>query len=179
MLTIPMETERLRIRHITMEDWRDLHVYASDASVMTYLPEGQMTEEQTRQFIAEHMGEQTRVYAIDLRAEDRMIGHIDFHPWYAARIFEIGWVFNPRYQGQGYATEGAAKLLRYGFESLGVHRVIATCQPENAPSWRVMEKLGMKREGHLRKCIERDDGTWWDEYFYALLEEEWFSANAG
>jgi RimJ/RimL family protein N-acetyltransferase len=50
--------------------------------------------------------------------------------------------------------------------------VIATCQPENAPSWRVMEKLGMQREGHLRKCISRDETTWRDEYFYALLEDE-------
>jgi RimJ/RimL family protein N-acetyltransferase len=67
--------------------------------------------------------------------------------------------------------------LRYGFESLQVHRLIATCQPQNRPSWRVMEKLGMQREGHFRKCIPRDETTWWDEYFYAILEEDWFSAN--
>ena len=176
MSTLPIETERLRIRHFTPDDWHAVHAYTSDAGVMTYLPEGVMTEEQTRQFIAESMTEDARNYAVDLQAEDRLIGHVGFHPWFAPRIYELGWVFHPRYHGQGYATEAAAALLRYGFESLSVHRVIATCQPENTPSWRVMEKLGMQREGHLRKCIYRDETTWWDEYFYAILEEEWFNA---
>src|SRR5688500_11943555 len=142
---------------------------------MNYLPEGKMTEEQTRQFVAENVGEDARAHAVGLQAEDRLIGHMIFHRWYAARIYEIGWIFHPRYQGQGYATEAAAALLQYGFESLQVHRVIATCQPENAASWRVMEKLGMQREAHFRKCIYRDE-RWWDEYLYALLEEEWFNA---
>jgi ribosomal-protein-alanine N-acetyltransferase len=173
--TLPIDTERLRIRHFTAEDWPAVHAYTSNASVMTHVPEGVMTAEQTRQFIAESMTDEARTYAVDLRAENRLIGHVGFHPWFAPRIYEIGWVFHPRYHGQGYATEAAAALLRYGFESLSIHRVIATCQPENTASWRVMEKLGMQREGHLRKCIYRDE-RWWDEYFYAILEEEWFSA---
>ena len=177
MSPVPIETERLRIRHFTTDDWQAVHAYTSDPSVMTYVPEGVMTEEQTKQFIAGTMTEEARTYAVELRAEDRLIGHVGFHPWFAPRIYEIGWVVHPRYQGQGYATEAAA-LLRYGFESLSVHRVIATCQPENTPSWRVMEKLGMQREGHLRKCIYRDETTWWDEYFYALLEDEWFAAES-
>ena len=176
MSTLPIETERLRIRHFTAEDWQAVHAYTSDPGVMTYLPEGVMTEEQTKQFIAGSMTDEARTYAVDLREDERLIGHVGFHPWFAPRIYEIGWVFHPHYHGRGYATEAAAALLRYGFESLSVHRVIATCQPENTPSWRVMEKLGMQREGHLRKCIYRDETTWWDEYFYAILEEEWFNA---
>jgi RimJ/RimL family protein N-acetyltransferase len=173
--TLPIETERLRVRHFTADDWHAVHAYTSDESVMTYVPEGVMTEEQTRQFIAGSMTDDARTYAVELQAGDRLIGHVGFHPWFAPRIYEIGWVFHPHYHGQGYATEAARALLQFGFESLSVHRVIATCQPENPASWRVMEKLGMQREGHLRKCIYRDDTTWWDEYFYALLEEEWFS----
>ena len=175
MSTLPIETERLRIRHFTPDDWHAVHAYTGDASVMTFLPEDVMTEEQTRQFIATSMTEEAQAYAVDLRAEDRLIGHVGFHPWYAPHIYEIGWVFHPQYHGQGYATEAAAALLRYGFETLSVHRVIATCQPENTPSSRVMEKLGMQREAHFRKCIYRDE-RWWDEYFYAILEEEWFNA---
>ena len=64
-------------------------------------------------------------------------------------------------------------LLKHGFESLHLHRIIATCQPENAPSYRVMEKLGMRREGHFRQCFYRGEDHWWDEYFYAILEDEW------
>jgi ribosomal-protein-alanine N-acetyltransferase len=179
MLTVPIETERLRIRTLVPEDWQAVHAYTYKAEVMTYLPEGQMPEEQTRQFIAEHMGEEARAYAVNLiaLAENRLIGHILFHPWFSPHIYEIGWVLHPRYQGRGYATEAAAALLRYGFETLRVHRVIATCQPENIPSWRVIEKLGMRREGHLRQCIQLHDERWWDEYFYALLEDEWLEAN--
>ena len=72
--------------------------------------------------------------------------------------------------------EAAHALLGYGFATLGLHRVIATCQPENVASWRVMEKLGMRREAHVRQCIPRDDGTWWDEYVYAILKAEWNAA---
>jgi [ribosomal protein S5]-alanine N-acetyltransferase len=67
-------------------------------------------------------------------------------------------------------------LLQYGFETLHLHRIIATCQPENVASCRVVEKLGMRREAHFRKCVRRPDNGWWDEYFYALLEGEWFKA---
>jgi hypothetical protein len=102
---LPIETERLRIHHFTADDWRAVHAYTSNPGVMTYLPEDVMTEEQTRQFVAESMTEDARAYAVDLRAEDQLIGHISFHPWFAPRIYEIGWVFHPRYQGRGYATE--------------------------------------------------------------------------
>ncbi len=173
MLAVPVETERLRIRRFTRDDWQAVYAYTSDAAVMTYLPEGQMTEEQTRQFIEENLGEEALAYAVELLAEECLIGHVYFHPWFAPRTYEIGWVLDPRYQRQGYVTEAAAALLRRGFTSLDLHRIIATCQPENVPSWRVMEKLGMRREGHFQQCISRDDGTWWDEYFYALLADEW------
>jgi RimJ/RimL family protein N-acetyltransferase len=176
VLTSPIETQRLRIRPFVAADWPDVHAYTSDPEVMTYVPEGVMTEEQTRQFIAESTTGDERVYAVALRAEQRLIGHMPFHPWFSPHIYEIGWVFHPAYQGEGYATEAATALLRYGFESLRIHRVIATCQPQNTPSHRVMEKLGMQREAHFRKCIYRDGSTWWDEYLYALLEEEWFEA---
>jgi ribosomal-protein-alanine N-acetyltransferase len=178
MLINPIEAERLRIRRLTADDWQDVHAFTSDAATMTYRPEGQMTPEQTQAYIAEHLGEEPRAYAVDLLAENRLIGLMDFHLWYGPRTFEIGWVINPRYQGQGFATEAAAALLRYGFETLQLHRIIATCQPENPASYRVMEKIGMRREGHFRKCHLHDETTWWDEYFYALLAEEWFAAHS-
>jgi len=53
-----------------------------------------------------------------------------------------------------------------------LHRIIATCQPENTSSYRVMEKIGMRREGYFKKCIPTEK-EWWDEYYYAILKEEW------
>jgi ribosomal-protein-alanine N-acetyltransferase len=179
MSTFPIETQRLRIRPFVMEDWPAVHAYTSDAATMTYIDDGVMTEEQTRQFVSDNVGQDAKQFAVDLLAENRLIGHFSFYPWYAPRIYEIGWVFHPSYHRHGYATEGAQALLRHGFEARNVHRVIATCQPQNPPSRRVMEKLGMQREAHFRECIERPDGTWWDEYLYAILENEWRAMGVG
>jgi len=63
--------------------------------------------------------------------------------------------------------------MAHAFGSLRAHRVIATCQPQNTPSWRVAEKLGLRREAHFRAALYRAPGVWWDEYFYALLAEEY------
>jgi RimJ/RimL family protein N-acetyltransferase len=172
-----LRTSRLLLRPLAPGDWPDVLAYTSDPEIMRYLPEGVMSAEQVQAFIAEHQPTSGALAAV-LPAEGRLIGHLTFHPWYAPHIYEIGWVLHPQYHGQGYATEAALALLQYGFETLGLHRVIATCQPENIGSWRVMEKLGMLREAHFRKVFLVDETTWLDEYLYAMLEEEWF-ARAG
>ena len=176
MRIAPLETPRLRVRQLAPADWPAVHAYASDPDLMRFIPEGPLTEEQARAFVAENAGDDARAFAVVLRSGGELIGHMLFHPWFGPRTFEIGWVLDRRHHGQGYATEAARALLRHGFETLGLHRVIATCQPENVASWRVMEKLGMRREAHFRKCLHRGGATWWDEYFYALLEEEWPAA---
>lgn len=103
-----------------------------------------------------------------------MIGHIEFFKCFGEHTYEIGWVLNPDYYNKGYALEAAYGVLNYGFEKLGLHRFVATCQPENVPSYRVMEKIGMRREGYYKKCIPQGE-DWWDEYSYAILSEEWDS----
>jgi len=170
MSTLPIETERLRIRLLTADDWQAVHAYTSDPGVMTYLPEEVMTEEQTRQFVATSMTEEAQTYAVDFRVEDRLIGHIGFHPWYAPRIYEIGWVFHPRYQGQGYATEAAAAWLAHGFTALGLPRVISVTDVPNARSIAVMRRLGMLRDHEA----DLDDG---DDRFravvHAITADQW------
>src|SRR5215217_825665 len=150
MLIVHIETPRLRIRSFQRDDWQAVYDYT---------------------------GERARAFAVLLKADDTLVGHMVFHPWFAPLTYEIGWVFDRANHGHGYATEAATALLQYGFEALRLHRIIATCQPENVASYRVMEKLGMRREAHFRRCIRRPNNAWWDEYFYTLLEEEWFEAN--
>ncbi|MDG4862747.1 GNAT family protein [Streptomyces sp. T-3] len=89
-----------------------------------------------------------------------------------ARQAEIGWIFNPRYSGQGYATEAARALTSLAFDRLGVHRIYARLDVLNTGSVRVCERLGMRREAHL---VENDlDGDrWGSEYIYAMLGHEW------
>jgi [ribosomal protein S5]-alanine N-acetyltransferase len=176
MLNPHLETPRLLVRRFTPEDWPSVFTYASDAEVMAYIPSGPLDETGVKAFIARPETEEGASYALILKAENQLIGHMVFHPWYAPHTFEIGWALGKAHHGQGYASEAALALLKYGFETLNLHRIIATCQPENIASYRVMEKLGMRREGWFQKCIHRGGDTWWSEYFYAILEEEWFKS---
>ncbi len=171
----PRETPRLVLRAIAIDDWPAIHRYMSDPLVTAWLPERLMDEEQSRAFAIKNAGDKPEAVAVLTRGSNEFIGHMVFHPWDAPHTHEIGWVFGRMHQRFGYATEAGRSLLAYAFESLRSHRVIATCQPQNVASWRVMEKLGMRREGYFRKCILRGPGEWWDEYFYAILEEEYFA----
>jgi RimJ/RimL family protein N-acetyltransferase len=176
MLTRPLHTERLIIRPFLVDDWPAVAAYTTRADIMAFMGEGAQTAEQTQAFVEQNAaGEEVTAYALLLRPAAKLIGHMVFHPWFAPRTYEIGWVIHPDYQRRGYASEAAAALLRYGFEEMALHRIIATCQPENPASYGVMEKIGMRREGHFRQCIHRGGDLWWDEYFYALLADEWYT----
>lgn len=173
MLPQPIETPRLLIRRFEAGDGRAVAAYATDPDVMTYIEGGALAESEVPAFVEKQAGDEAEAFPMLLKDTGELVGHMIFHPWFAPRTYEIGWVLHPSYQGQGYATEAARALLHHGFVTLQAHRIIATCQPENRASYHVMEKLGMRREGHFRKCIARGDGVWWDEYFYAMLAEEW------
>jgi len=170
--TSELETERLRLRPFEPRDWQAVLAYLSLPDVRRFVPEWPETEDQTREFVRVQAAE-SRALAIETKVDRQLVGHIGFHPWFGAQTYEIGWALAPEHQGQGYATEAGRAVLAYGFEALGLHRIIATCQPQNIPSVRVAEKLGMRREAHFRECMLAPDGSWWDEYFYALLEDEW------
>lgn len=167
-----IKTERLSIRKFEIDDWKALHEYASDRNVMEYMPEGVLSEEDSKEFVLKNNGKDARNFPVIITDENTLIGHIVFHRYFGEHTYEIGWVFNPNYQNKGYASEAARAILKFGFEEMKLHRIIATCQPENTASYRVMEKIGMRREGYFKKCIPHDN-EWWDEYYYAILQEEW------
>lgn len=88
---------------------------------------------------------------------------------------ELGWVLDPDYTGHGYATEAARELLRVCFEDLGVRRVVANCFLDNDSSWRLMERIGMRRETHaIAESLHRS-GRWLDTVAYAILADEWLT----
>ena len=146
-------TERLIIRKFIYDDWQGVHSYISDANVMKYIPEGVFSDEDTKKFVVENSNENAKYFPVLLKKDQTLIGHIVFHKYFGEHTYEIGWVFNPKYYNNGYATEAAYSILKYGFESMKLHRIIATCQPENIPSYRVMEKIGMRREGIVLKLV--------------------------
>jgi ribosomal-protein-alanine N-acetyltransferase len=170
---IDIETPRLHLRAIVASDWPAILAYMSDPAVTAWLPQGVFDEQAARAFAVKHAGEEREAMAVIEKASGQLIGHMPYHAWFGPKTYEIGWVFGRAHQGQGYATEAARALMAHAFGGLGAHRVIATCQPENAASWRVAEKLGLRREAHFRAALYRAPGVWWDEYFYALLADEY------
>jgi RimJ/RimL family protein N-acetyltransferase len=85
---------------------------------------------------------------------------------------ELAWVLDPSATGHGYATEAVRELVRICFRELGLRRVVATCFAENEPSWRLMERVGMRRELHAVRDALHRSGEWCDTYGYALLAED-------
>lgn len=167
-----IQTERLMIRSFEYSDWQAVHEYTSNPHTMKYIPEGVFTEEDAKEFVMKNADASAEKFPVLWAAENRLIGHIAFHKYFGEHTYEIGWVFHPRFHNKGFASEAASAILKYGFETMKLHRIIATCQPQNIASYRVMEKIGMRKEGYFKKCIPHGD-EWWDEYYYAMLREEW------
>lgn len=88
----------------------------------------------------------------------------------------IGWVIAPAQQGHGFATESVHELLRIAFDDLGLRRVFAECFAANESSWRLMERVGMRREQHTIRESLHHTGAWLDGVMYALLADEWRAA---
>lgn len=166
-----INTKRLIIRNFEINDWQAVYEYTSTAMSWN-IPEGVFSEEDAREFVRENGYEKREHFPVILKDKNILIGHIAFHKYFGEHTYEIGWVFNPKYHNKGYASEAAQAILEYGFKKMKLHRIIATCQPQNPASYRVMEKIGMRREGYFKKCIPYGN-EWWDEYYYAILEEEW------
>jgi len=143
------------------------------------MPWGPNTEEDTRNFVQRAIAHQQecprRHYelAVVLKKENLLIGGCGI------RVSNpdlgegnIGYCLNKNFWGRGYATEAAGALLTFGFKTLNLHRIYATCDPENVASVRVLEKIGMYLEGHLRETL-RIRGEWQDSLIYAILDHEW------
>jgi RimJ/RimL family protein N-acetyltransferase len=86
---------------------------------------------------------------------------------------ELGWTLDPAYRGRGLASEAVRELFRLCFDELGLRRVTANCFADNTASWRLMERVGMRRELHAVAESLHRSGEWLDGYGYALLADEW------
>jgi RimJ/RimL family protein N-acetyltransferase len=177
----PIETERLLLREFRAEDEQDIHEYASDPEVVRLMIWGPNTPEITKTYLTKELIAQERWprseigLAIELKSERRAIGSIGLRiKDERNRAADLGYVLNRAYWGQGYMVEAGLAVLDAAFRAMELHRVWATCDPRNRASYRVMEKLGMRREAHFRKDA-MDKGEWHDSYLYAILAEEWLA----
>jgi len=177
-----LSTERLMIRPFLKSDYKDLHEYLSLKEIYQYEPGQPISLVESKKIAAER-AKGTDFWAVTLAgSSDKLIGHISFILTLPKHLYtwEIGYIFNPAYYNKGYASEAARAVITYAFTKLGTHRVVGHCSPENIPSWKVLEKCGMKREGLLRKNVyfrKDEDGNpqWTDTFVYAILAEDYFN----
>lgn len=176
----PIDTARLRLRPYGPDDLDGLHAIQSRPDVVRYLYWDVRDREAVRKVLVDRAGQgviakegDKLILAMERRDTGALVGDVNL-VWVSGehRQGEIGFVLHPDHHGLGFAGEGAAVMLRLGFEVLGLHRIVGRCDGRNAASMRVMEKLGMRREAHFRQN-EIVRGEWTDEVVYAMLAEEW------
>jgi len=173
-----IKTHRLFIRSFQETDWQAVHAYSIDPEVVRYVPGRFPTEEETRAVIRSWMNGQDDDpphydFAVTVCPDDFVIGWCCLEISSSnAGLGELMYVFNRQFWNQGYASEATQSIVNYGFSELKLHRIFATCRPENMGSWRIMEKLGMQREGLLHENVWIR-GTWQNSYLYAILDYEW------
>lgn len=172
-------TSRLVLREFVPEDWPAVLAYQSQPAYLRYNRWNDRAANEVQAFVQrfidwQHDEPRFRYQlAITLQETGELIGNCGLrleHP--GALEGDIGYELAPQHWGHGYATEAAHSMLAFGFNELRLHRIWAGCIADNVGSSRVMEKLGMRREGHFRDK-EWFKGRWWDTYTYAILEHEW------
>ena len=179
-----LETPHLLLREFEDDDWKAVQEYAANPAVLRYLPGDPPTEARVRQtvrWMKEGKGDNPPHYdfAVVHKFEQHLIGWCSISIRYdELQQGELAYALNPRFWGKGYATEAAHRGLDYGFSELKLHRIFATCRPENVGSWRVLEKVGLRREGHLRQHRWIRD-AWQDSFLYAILDHEWKARQEG
>ena len=178
-LGVPMiTTKRLVIRPFQEDDYQDLYEYLSIDETYGFEPGKPISLDEAKTICSERT-KGTDFWAVTLKVNKKLIGHVSFIQTEPKCFltWEIGFIFNPAYQNKGYATEASQAIISNAFKELKAHRIIGNCSPENIPSWRVLEKVGMRKEGLMKKNIffhTNADGSphWFDSYTYAILAEE-------
>jgi len=173
-----IETDRLIVREFKDTDYIDLHEYLSDPSVYIFEPGNPINLNEAKELCAQR-SKGNEFYAVVLKKNGKMIGHV-----YLSQLnpkekmtWELGYIFNPKYHKKGFASEASRALVEYAFKNFKTHRIMARCNPENPASWKLLERIGFRREGHFKKfdSFRKDENgnpIWHDAYEYALIEDE-------
>jgi len=172
-----LETERLRLRPYGEADLAELVplIGAREVAATTGRIPHPYRVEDARQFLARLETDREVSLAVTLRDGGRLIGGIGLRLVEQHQHAELGYWLGVPYWGNGYGTEAAREMLRYGFEQLHLHRIFATHFKQNSASGRILNKLGMQYEGCQRGHFRK-----WDQFIdlelYGLLRQEWLNA---
>lgn len=177
----PVSTDRLALRPAISADLEAVWAYRRLPEVSRWLTDAPTTIAH----FASYFGEPDRLAkTLVIELDGAVIGDLMLAPespyaqgevrdQAAHTQAELGWCIAPTHAGQGYAREAVRELFRICFDDLELRRVVAGCFAGNEPSWRLMERLGMRRETHGVRASLHRSGEWMDDYVYALLRDEW------
>lgn len=181
----PVRTQRLLLRRATSDDLDATWHFRKLPEVHDWLSAATETYDAYRErYLREKRLSDLLVVELDTGGQVRVIGDLMLKVqdgWAQEEVAdqakavegELGWVLDPAFGGKGYATEAVRALIGLCFGPLRLRRVVAGCFLDNEPSWRLMERLGMRREQHtVRESLHRTKG-WLDGLSYALLADEW------
>jgi [ribosomal protein S5]-alanine N-acetyltransferase len=166
-----LTTDRLVLRPFRADDFAAVHAYATDPEVVRFQDWGPNTVADTRFYLDRMISpaETQHPFAIEQLADGAVVGAVEVQiASVDHRRAEMGYVLHRSAWGRGYATEAAAAILRYGFDELDLHKISATCDPDNVASARILEKIGMRREGLLKEHL-LIRGEWRDRLLWAAL----------
>lgn len=172
------QTDRLILRPLKMTDVNLVHLYRSDPEVVRYQSFEPFTREMSETFVKEqaglifHKAGQWVQIGFELKESGQLVGDcavkkLEHEP----QIVEIGYTIAREHQRKGFAKEGLTGLLSFLFLEKDIHKVQALVDVRNEASIKFLEKLGFAKEAHFRQNYW-EDGEWWDEVQYALLQSE-------
>ncbi|MEN4760394.1 GNAT family protein [Chryseobacterium sp. C39-AII1] len=171
-------TERLLLRDITIDDKQAIFDYRSDAEAnkfQSWIPE---TLENVESFIERNNKEFNQPeswYQILITDKETkaVIGDIGIHFFGDENLqVELGITLNKFFYGKGYASEALKSVIDFLFNDLNKHRIMASIDPDNGDSMKLMERIGLRKEGHFKKSLFWND-KWVDDVIFAVLKEEW------
>jgi RimJ/RimL family protein N-acetyltransferase len=169
-----LETARLKLRPYTEADIPELLplIGTREVAATTLRIAHPYTEQDARAFLELANDPDKLWLAITLRSDGRQIGGIGLRVEKQNQHAELGYWLGVPFWGQGYATEAARELLRYGFEKLRLHRIFASHFKHNPTSGHILKKIGMKYEGCQREHLYK-----WDQFvdseLYGIMRREW------
>jgi [ribosomal protein S5]-alanine N-acetyltransferase len=170
-----LATERLLLREFVLDDFEAVHRYAADPEVTRFTDWGPNDHQATLMFLnevrASAASDPRSRYALAVVRPDlgELIGSIELQVGNDGHGM-LGYVLARRSWGNGYATEAASALLRYGFEELGLQQISATCDPNNAASAAVLERIGMRQQAYLPRYVAKGD-EWHDRLLFTVDRE--------
>jgi RimJ/RimL family protein N-acetyltransferase len=174
-------TSRLVLKPLRLSDSAAVFAYRSDPVVARFQVWEPRDVREVHSFIAGLQGLELGTpgtwyqLAITLRESGVLIGDCGLHfPLEEPKQVEVGITLAPAHQRRGYATEALEGVIAYLFVNLDKHRVVARVDPRNEASIALLERVGMRKEGHFRESVWVK-GEWADDVIYAILEKEWRS----